>query len=151
MCKVVEEAAADVANSGDCFRIIVCAGWNARERDHIDELFALRHLCDAQDWKAFKVAAFQRANTKVEFAAYCQYLLKPPAAAAANDVAEDLSKMRLCLNSVAEVPASIGNLSQLAIDLRVIESWIGEQILIVCMPSTCSLVWYSCAFFHRQV
>lgn len=80
MCKVVEEAAADIANSaGDSFPIIVCAGWNARDRDHIDELFALRHLCDAQDWKAFKVAAFQHANTKVEFAAYCKCLLKPPA------------------------------------------------------------------------
>ena len=126
MCKVVEEAAADVANSGDCFRIIVCAGWNARERDHIDELFALRHLCDAQDWKAFKVAAVQHANTKVEFAVYCQYLLtKPPAAAAAaaaNDVAEDLSRVKICLNSVAEVPAPSGNLSQVAIYLRAIGS-----------------------------
>ena len=69
------------------------------------------------------------------------------AVAAANDVAEALSTMRICLNSVAQVPASIGNLSQLTIRLHVIGSRIGDQILVVCMRSTCSLAWCSCAFF----
>ena len=60
MRQVVEEAAADIANSAAAsFPIVVCAGWNARATDQTDELFALRHLCDAQDWKTFKVAAFQ--------------------------------------------------------------------------------------------
>jgi hypothetical protein len=45
-----------------------------------------------------------------------------PAAAAANDVAENLSKVRICLDGVAQVPASISNSSQLAIYLRVIGS-----------------------------
>jgi hypothetical protein len=45
-----------------------------------------------------------------------------PAAAAANDVAENLSKVRICLDGVAQVPASISSSSQLAIYLRVIGS-----------------------------
>ena len=44
------------------------------------------------------------------------------AAAAANDVAENFPKERVCLNGVAQVPASISNSSQLAIYLRVIGS-----------------------------
>ena len=48
--------------------------------------------------------------------------LAAAAAAAANDVAENLSKVRICLKCVAQVPASIRNSSQLAIYLRIIGS-----------------------------
>lgn len=70
MCHVVERAAADIANAaGGSSPITVCASWNARDTDQIDELLALRHLCGAQDCKAFKVAAFQHSKTQVPLSA----------------------------------------------------------------------------------
>ena len=60
------------------FPVLVCAGWNVSEKEHIDEMLALSHLCDAQDWKSFKVAVFQHSSEKVDFAIYCHCLLQPP-------------------------------------------------------------------------
>ena len=60
------------------FPVLVCAGWNVSEKEHIDEMLALRHLCDAQDWKSFKVAVFQHSSEKVDFAVYCHCLRQPP-------------------------------------------------------------------------